>query len=135
MQWPVPKTVKDLRYFLGFCSYYQRFIVGFAKVAGPLHNVINMCTKRAVGFSAISYSRALGHQNANRHSSILRKRLLALTCYIFPSCLYWRPTSVVVVAILYQCQGGKKRVIASASQRLKGVEHNDQNYSSLKLSW
>lgn len=106
-------------------------------MAGPLHNVINMCTKRAVGFSAISYSRALGHQNANRHSSILRK-LKTCAHMLYFSLLFVLETDVSscgLGAILYQCQGRKKRVIAYASQRLKGVEHNDQNYSSLKLSW
>lgn len=34
-QWPVPNNVKELRSFLGFCSYYRRFIKGFSQIAGP----------------------------------------------------------------------------------------------------
>lgn len=33
---PIPKTVKDLRSFLGMCSYYRRFISDFAHIASPL---------------------------------------------------------------------------------------------------
>ena len=33
--WPVPKTVKDVRKFLGFCSYYRRFCQNFAKISNP----------------------------------------------------------------------------------------------------
>lgn len=35
--WPVPKTVKDVRSFLGFVGYYRRFVENFAKVATQLH--------------------------------------------------------------------------------------------------
>lgn len=44
-QWPVPATVKDLRSFLGFCSYFRRFVQGFFQLAGPLHDVVNACIK------------------------------------------------------------------------------------------
>ena len=33
---PTPKTVTDVRSFLGFTYHYQRFIKGYAKVAIPL---------------------------------------------------------------------------------------------------
>ncbi len=36
-------------------------------------------------------------------------------------------------AVLYQQQGDCKRVIAYASRRLRNVEKNDRNYSSMKL--
>lgn len=38
--WPVPTTVSELRSFLGFASYYQRFVEGFAKLAAPLHKTV-----------------------------------------------------------------------------------------------
>jgi predicted transcriptional regulator len=41
--WPVPKTVKELRSFLGFASYYRRFVKYFSKVADPLHELQNRC--------------------------------------------------------------------------------------------
>ena len=37
--WPVPKTVKELRSFLGFASYYRRFVKDFSKVADLLTHV------------------------------------------------------------------------------------------------
>ncbi|KAK3742849.1 hypothetical protein QZH41_004524 [Actinostola sp. cb2023] len=39
-EWPVPVTVRDLRSFLGFASYYRRFVPKFAQIAGPLHKVV-----------------------------------------------------------------------------------------------
>ncbi|XP_011860227.1 PREDICTED: uncharacterized protein LOC105557572 [Vollenhovia emeryi] len=34
--WPVSHTKKQLRSFLGFCSYYRKFVKGFSSVAKPL---------------------------------------------------------------------------------------------------
>ena len=35
--WPVPECARDLRSVIGLCSYYRRFVRGFAKVADPHH--------------------------------------------------------------------------------------------------
>eukprot|EP00873_Tetraselmis_striata_P008151 jgi/Tetstr1/428415/TSEL_018429.t1 len=38
-QWHVPKTVKDVRGFLGRAGYYRKFIHNFAAIAAPLHDL------------------------------------------------------------------------------------------------
>jgi len=37
LNWPQPKTMKDIRKFLGLANYYRRFIKDFARVARPLN--------------------------------------------------------------------------------------------------
>lgn len=32
-EWPVPRSKKQVRSFLGFCSYYRKFVKGFSLVA------------------------------------------------------------------------------------------------------
>jgi hypothetical protein len=44
--WPTPKTVKDVRSFLGFCNFYRSFIRGFSKITLPL----NALTKKGLEF-------------------------------------------------------------------------------------
>jgi len=33
LNWPVPKTVRDVRKFLGWVNYYRRFVKDFARIA------------------------------------------------------------------------------------------------------
>jgi len=35
--WPTPRNLTELRSFVGLCSYYRRFIAGFADLTAPLH--------------------------------------------------------------------------------------------------
>ena len=37
--WPEPTSTKEVQQFLGFASYYRRFIRGFSQIAKPLHRL------------------------------------------------------------------------------------------------
>ncbi|XP_057873764.1 uncharacterized mitochondrial protein AtMg00860-like [Cryptomeria japonica] len=39
LDWPPPKTLSELRGFLGLCSYYRRFVKGFSQIGAPLTNL------------------------------------------------------------------------------------------------
>jgi hypothetical protein len=34
--WDTPRSVKEVRSFLGLCSYYRRFVPGYAEIAAPM---------------------------------------------------------------------------------------------------
>jgi len=40
LEWPTPKSVKDVQKFLGLANYYHQFIEEFATVARLLHNLV-----------------------------------------------------------------------------------------------
>jgi len=42
LSWPQPKSVKDVRKFLGLANYYRRFIKDFARVA----RLMNILTQK-----------------------------------------------------------------------------------------
>ena len=39
INWPLPRTVRDVKSFIGFAGYYRRFIPNFAQVSRPLHDL------------------------------------------------------------------------------------------------
>ena len=62
-EWPMLKTVREVRQFMGLASYYRRFVPGFASVTGPLTDLtkkdrsiqgrITMGTKELASFAKI----------------------------------------------------------------------------------
>ena len=45
-EWERPKTVFEIRSFLGLAGYYRRFVQDFVKLAGPL----TVLTKKGIKF-------------------------------------------------------------------------------------
>jgi hypothetical protein len=48
-EWKEPKTVKEIRKFLGFCNFYRRFIRGFSQIAKPLNTLLKKDVKWSFG--------------------------------------------------------------------------------------
>lgn len=40
-EWPVPKTTREVRKFLGFANYYRKFIRNYADIARPLNRLLS----------------------------------------------------------------------------------------------
>ena len=40
VQWPIPKTIEQLRGFLDLTSYYRQFIAGYATIDAPLMDLL-----------------------------------------------------------------------------------------------
>jgi len=49
VEWPVPKSVKNMQKFLGLANYYRWFVKDFAKIAKPLHEITRKETKWSWG--------------------------------------------------------------------------------------
>ena len=49
IEWPVPKSVKDVQKFLGLANYYRQFVKDFAKIARPLHEMMRKENKWSWG--------------------------------------------------------------------------------------
>ena len=47
LEWPVPKSVKEVQSFLGFANFYRKFIDNYFRLATPLITL----TKKSVRFT------------------------------------------------------------------------------------
>ena len=115
--WPPPSDLKELRSFVGFCSYYRRFIDGFAELASPLTNL----TKKSVRFR--------WSEDCETAFEELKLRLVSAPVLGMPNdndkfVLDTDASDVAIGAVLSQMQDGKKRVIAYTSRRLSVRERN-----------
>jgi hypothetical protein len=136
--WPKLNTATDVRRFLGFASYFRRFICGFAKIAGPLHELVTQALKdskkKTVDITRLWTER---HQTAfdTLKAALSSAPVLAFADFTLPFILETDASNDGLGAILSQEQDGRKRVIAYASRRLRPTEQNDMNYSSMKLEF
>ena len=39
IKWPVPKTVREIKAFIGFAGYYRRHVDNFSQLVKPLHDI------------------------------------------------------------------------------------------------
>ena len=45
LKWEIPKTVLEIRSFLGLAGYYRRFIEGFSSIAAPMTKLLRKGVK------------------------------------------------------------------------------------------
>ena len=134
--WEVPKTVKELQRFLGFASYYRRFIEHFSQIAKPLHEVVAKLTKnhkkRDKPIGELWDDKCQGAFEELR-MKLTSTDVLGYSDYTKPFVLETDASFKGLGAVLSQEQDGRLRVIAYASRSLRGSEKNMENYSSFKL--
>ena len=121
-QYPVPKSVTEVKSFLGLCSYHRRYVRDFAAIAQPLHQL----TEKTEEF----------HLNPEAHKAFeqLKNCLTSTPILTFPSMnepfiLYTDASQFAIGAVLAQVQNGLERVIFHASKSLNKAQ---SRYSTTK---
>lgn len=137
-EWRVPNTVAELRSFLGFASYYRRFVEGFAKLAAPLHKLVAEQTAskgRPAKTLAGVWTEACQASFVGLKAKLTTAPVLAYADFTLPFVLEVDASHGGLGAVLSQEQEGKVRPIAYASRSLRPTERNMTNYSSMKLEF
>ena len=141
--WKKPTSETELRSFLGFASYYRKFVPNFAKIASPLHDLIGGKKgkkKKVFQNSTRPYVRFSEKWGVSCDVAFeeLRNKLttaptLAYPDFSKPFILETDASFEGLGAVLSQMQDNKQVVIGYASRSLKPSERNMLNYSSTKL--
>ena len=114
--WPVPSSKRETQQFLGFASYYRRFVKDFARIARPLHRL----TERTASF--------VWTEECQTAFDELRRCLTSTPVLAYPN--FDRPfildtdaSDVGIGAVLSQVdEDGQERVIAYGSRSLTKTE-------------
>ena len=112
---PTPKTVKEVRSFLGLCNYYRRFVKDFANIASPLDHL----TRKNVRFS---WSSDCEIAFAELKSRLCSPPILAYPNFDLPFHLYTDASQYAIGFILGQVVDGKEVVLAYGGRELSDAE-------------
>ena len=115
--WPTPRNLTELRSFVGLCSYYRRFISGFADMAAPLHALTRKNARFVWG------------PEQDEAFNRLKERLTTAPILGMPrdEGTYYLDTDASdcgLGAVLSQDQDGREVVLAYASRTLSKPERN-----------
>ena len=145
--WPSPKTLKELRSFLGFSGYYRRFIKNYAKIARPLNDLTvgypplrKSCKGKTKNESYLSPKVPFGgrwKESCQQAFDMLIEKLTSAPVLGFadpklPYVLHTDASTTGLGAALYQEQGGELRAIAFAS---RGLSKSEARYPAHKLEF
>ena len=136
IDWPVPKTVYDVRSFLGFTNYYRKFMYQYSQIAKPLNGLIS-------GENAKKKKAPVEWQSCHQEAFDKFKGLcsqapiLAYANYTKPLRVYTDTSEIGLGAVISQKQGDKEPVIAYASQSLNKAErcYDAHKLEFLALKW
>ena len=114
-RWPPPKSIRDVRSFIGLCSYYRRFVKGFADIAKPLYMLME---KEAV----FSWTAECEQAFQTLKSALVTPPILAYPSEKEVFILDTDASSVGLGAVLSQVQDGVEKVVAYYSRVLNSTE-------------
>ena len=124
LEWPIPKSMEDLRSFLGLCGYYRKFINNYSKIVSPLEAACKekWNKKKTKKSSPLEWTAEL-----NKSFEELKVALTSAPVLVFPSkdgrfILDTDASHGCIGAVLSQIQGSEEKVIAYASRKLSQSE-------------
>ena len=109
--WPVPRNAKQIRSFLGLCSYYRRFVKNFAEIAKPLHELYEKNTK-------FLWTPECQKSFESLKDSLTSSPILGFPIPSVQFILDTDASNQSVGAVLSQDQNGTERVVAYMSQAM-----------------
>ncbi len=115
---PQPKTVENVRSFLGLAGYYRPFIKNFAARANPLTQLLKKDTSFHWGSEQESRFKDLKHV-------LTHTLVLIFPNFGNPFIIFTDASGVGIGAVLMETDGaGKQHVVAFASRALTAAEKN-----------
>ena len=140
-KWDTPKTLKEVRQFMGLASYYRKFVPNFATIARPLHQLMHTVHTKYPNDQCKGERKTLGElwdEECDIAFTELKRKLvsppiLAYADYTKEFILNVDACNNGLGAVLSQKnESGQEQVIAYASRTVRPAEVRVK-YSAMKL--
>ena len=129
VEWPRPQTVKEVRQFLGFASYYRDFQPCFAGMVYPLQKLITVHGKSGRHHARVSWSEECEKAFLGVKRALTSEPVLGYPQGTGRFILDTDASSTGIAGVLSQEQGGKEVVLQYASN---GLSARQRNYCTTK---
>ena len=116
INWEIPKTAKQIKQFLGFTSYYRRFIKNYADIVKPLTKCLKKDTP--LNHDAPDFIKAC----VTLKNIIASDQVLAYPDFNKPFIVTTDASDYAIGAVISQIQNAVERPIAFASRTLSDTE-------------
>lgn len=116
-EWPVPRDKHEIRSFLGLCTYYRRYVPGFANIAKPLTRLTEEGRRFIWEMDCQDAFKQLKH-------SLTSAPVLSYPLPEGQFVLDTDASNVGIGGVLSQIQDGHERVISYFSKTLSKPERN-----------
>ena len=116
--WPLPKNLKDVQSFLGFCNFYRRFISDYSNISYPLTNLMRKDT-------LFNFTSSCTKAFETLRSSFLEAPVLAHFDAALPITLECDASDYALGAVISQTQSdGTLRPVAFYGRKFTAPELN-----------
>ena len=117
--WPVPKSMRELRAFLGLAGYYRRFVKGYSKISLPMSDLVrNTPVGRFTDEWGIKQQQSFDQLKQSLQST----PILMLPDPNLPFVINCDASGYAVGAVLQQDQGDGLKPIAYMSRKMNAAE-------------
>ena len=120
-EWPIPKTVKQVRSFVGLANFYRKFIKGFSAIAKPLTEL----TKKDVPFE---WKEEHDLAMKTLKDKMSQAPVLLLPKLELPFQVNTDASGFAIGGVLQQDQGGGLRPVAFESRKFNKTERRYSTY-------
>lgn len=117
-EYPKPKSVKEVRRFLGLTGYYRRLIQGYSEIAVPLTNLLRK------SFKPFSWTSEADEAFQRLRNAMCTSPVVSNPDFALEFCIQCDASDTAAGAVLTQVQEGEEKIIAFFSHKWLSAEKN-----------
>lgn len=116
LDYPAPKTVKDIRRLLGLAGFYQKFLPNYSEITTPITNLLRK------GMKKFQWTEEADAALQKLKTALVSAPILANADFSLPFIIETDSSDLAVGAVLAQVHDGVRKPIAYYSKKLSSTQ-------------